>query len=164
MKTAILIDGNNIGYGIHSMLGAFEWMPNWDIIIERLKGNDELISVVYFREGDGISDKLRNRFDWKWNAVVKPCGKNVDVSLTIAAIELANKADRIIICSGDGDFAPLLRYLRERYVRVEVASLKHSLSDDLAYFAHKVHYITEEDCFRLDKEINESQNNISHAQ
>jgi len=41
--------------------------------------------------------------------------KGVDVSLTISMLKLAssNAYDQALLCTGDGDFAPLVKYIRE---------------------------------------------------
>jgi uncharacterized LabA/DUF88 family protein len=60
---------------------------------------------------------------------------NMDVELTIDALELAPRLDEIILVSGDGDFAPLVTALQRRGVKVTVMSTVSSspsmISDDL---------------------------------
>ena len=51
-----------------------------------------------------------------------------DVGITVDAIALANHVDVIIIVSGDGDFAPLMRHLRALGVRTEAAAFDQSVS------------------------------------
>ena len=55
-----------------------------------------------------------------------------DVGLAIDAIRLAQKVDTIILATGDGDFAPLVNYLKMNTgVQVEVVSFGRSTSTDL---------------------------------
>jgi uncharacterized LabA/DUF88 family protein len=55
-----------------------------------------------------------------------------DVGLTVDAITLAPKIDAAIICSGDGDFVPLVDYLRTHSgVQVEVVGFGRSSSAKL---------------------------------
>ena len=54
-----------------------------------------------------------------------------DVGLAIDAITLSGKLDVITICSGDGDFIPLVRYLKMQGCQVEVASFIQSSSSRL---------------------------------
>jgi uncharacterized LabA/DUF88 family protein len=60
---------------------------------------------------------------------------NMDVELTIDALELAPRLDEIILVSGDGDFAPLVTALQRRGVKVTVMSTVSSsppmIADDL---------------------------------
>ena len=55
-----------------------------------------------------------------------------DVGLAIDAIKLAPKLDAVIICSGDGDFVPLVEYLKTNEgCQVEVAAFGKSTSGKL---------------------------------
>ena len=55
-----------------------------------------------------------------------------DVGLAVDAITMANKLDAIILVSGDGDFVPLIEYLRiNSGVQVEVVSFGKSTSAKL---------------------------------
>lgn len=55
-----------------------------------------------------------------------------DVGLAVDAITLAPKLDAIIICSGDGDFVPLVEYLRlHSGIQVEVIAFGQSASGKL---------------------------------
>jgi uncharacterized LabA/DUF88 family protein len=55
-----------------------------------------------------------------------------DVGLAIDAVRMAAKVDAIIIVSGDGDFVPLVEYLRNTHgVQVEVVSFGASSSAKL---------------------------------
>lgn len=55
-----------------------------------------------------------------------------DVGLAVDAIKLAPKLDAVVICSGDGDFVPLLEYLKENMgCQVEVIAFGKSTSSKL---------------------------------
>lgn len=55
-----------------------------------------------------------------------------DVGLAVDAIKMAPKLDAIILCSGDGDFIPLVDYLQENMgCQVEVVSFSKSTSSKL---------------------------------
>lgn len=55
-----------------------------------------------------------------------------DVGLAVDAIKMAPKLDAVILVSGDGDFVPLLEYLRENQgCQVEVVSFGKSTSAKL---------------------------------
>jgi len=53
-----------------------------------------------------------------------------DVGLAVDAIKIANKVDVIILATGDGDFVPLVEYLKN-YVQVEIISFGKSSSSGL---------------------------------
>lgn len=55
-----------------------------------------------------------------------------DVGLAVDAIRIAPKVDTIILATGDGDFAPLVTFLKEHFgVQVEVISFGRSSSSKL---------------------------------
>lgn len=54
-----------------------------------------------------------------------------DVGLAVDAIRLASKVDAVVIVSGDGDFVPLVEYLKHLGVQVEVISFGKSTSAKL---------------------------------
>ena len=60
---------------------------------------------------------------------------NMDIELTVDAMELAPRVDHIVLFSGDGDFRPLVESLQRQGVRVSVVSTIRSqppmISDDL---------------------------------
>ena len=65
---------------------------------------------------------------------------NVDVLMAIDAIDLAGQIhpDVVVLVTGDADFAHLALTLRRHGIRVEVAALENSLSNDLRAAANKV--------------------------
>ena len=60
-----------------------------------------------------------------------------DVGIAVDAITLADKLDAVIIVSGDGDFVPLVQYLKHHSgIQVEVASFGKSTSQKLLESVH----------------------------
>ena len=54
-----------------------------------------------------------------------------DVGIVIDAIRTAPSLDVIILCSGDGDFVPLVEYLKNRGKRVEIIAFGKTTSSEL---------------------------------
>ncbi len=54
-----------------------------------------------------------------------------DVGVTIDAISLSDSVDVIVLMSGDGDFVPLVEYLKNNGTRVEVVGFGKSASSKL---------------------------------
>jgi uncharacterized LabA/DUF88 family protein len=54
-----------------------------------------------------------------------------DVGICIDAVTLASRADTIVLCTGDGDFARLATHLRHEGVRVEVMGFQESSAEEL---------------------------------
>ena len=58
-----------------------------------------------------------------------------DVGITVDAIRLSALADSIILLSGDGDFCPLVEYLKNQGRLVEIAAFGRSTSAKLKEMA-----------------------------
>ena len=54
-----------------------------------------------------------------------------DVGLVIDAIRASNSVDVVVLCSGDGDFVPLVEYLKNQGRRVEAIALEKTTSSKL---------------------------------
>lgn len=56
---------------------------------------------------------------------------NWDVGIVIDAVRTAQSLDVIVLCSGDGDFFPLVEYLKNQGKRVEVLAFGKTTSSKL---------------------------------
>ncbi len=146
-SVAILIDGNNIELSLHKLTGTSNAMLNFDTLIPRLLDNRGLNRLIYFREGVSISSKLAERLHNYYHGSVVPCHKSADIPLTISATQIAEKVDSIIILSGDSDYVELVRHLKSRGVRVEIAAVVNSTAQILRDEADYFHVIDDKDCF-----------------
>jgi uncharacterized LabA/DUF88 family protein len=54
-----------------------------------------------------------------------------DVGIVIDAVRTAQSLDVIVLCSGDGDFFPLVEYLKNQGKRVEVLAFGKTTSSKL---------------------------------
>ncbi|OGG85556.1 hypothetical protein A2392_02160 [Candidatus Kaiserbacteria bacterium RIFOXYB1_FULL_46_14] len=138
-RVAILIDTQNL---YHSAKNLYRSKVNFDAVVKAALQNRKLIralSYVVNTEGGeetaffealekvGIEIKTKDlqifyggakKADW-------------DVGLAIDAIKLAHKVDAIVIASGDGDFVPLVEYIKSQGCQVEVISFGRSSSQRL---------------------------------
>ena len=148
-SVAILIDGNNIEKSLHSMMRNKKTMLNFDSLIPKLLLERGLSRLIYFREGRSISSKLAERLHNHYYGIVVPCHKSADIPLTINATQLASKVDTIIILSGDSDYVELVRHLKSRGVRVEIAAVEANTATILREEADYYTPITKEHIFVL---------------
>lgn len=84
--------------------------------------------------GYNITVKMAKHFDEGDRVVVK---SNVDMEIAVDVLEGAGRLDRVVIITGDGDFAPLIKAARRLGVRVEVIAVD-SCSADLREAADAV--------------------------
>ena len=146
-SVAILCDGNNIERSIHGVSKNQKAMINFDQLIPKLLNGRGLNRLIYFREGQSISEKFAERLHENYYGSVVPCHKSADIPLSIKATQLASKVDTIIIMSGDSDFVELVAHLKAEGVRVEIAAVKETTAKILLDEANYFHEITSDDWF-----------------
>ena len=140
-RTAVFIDGANL-YSAAKTLG-------FDIDYRRLLNmftdNCRLLRAFYYTAlaEDQEYSPIRPLVDWLdyngYTMVTKPMKEftdsmgrrkvkgNMDVELTVDAMEIADRLDHMILFSGDGDFRSLLEAVQRRGVRcTAVSSVKTS--------------------------------------
>ena len=146
-SVAVLIDGNNIEKSIHAMMSNKSAMLDFDKVIPKILEERGLNRLIYFREGLKISEKLAERLHKHYHGSVVPCHKSADIPLTITATQIAEKVDTIIILSGDSDYVELVRHLKSRGVRVEIAAVKQTTAQILIEEADYFYDIDKADVF-----------------
>lgn len=139
-RVGIFIDTQNL---YHSAKNLYKAKVNFgNVVKEALAGRVLIRAVAYVirTEGEdekgffealnkiGIETKIKDirvfaggakKADW-------------DIGMAIDAVAMAQKLDTIILATGDGDFVPLVEYLRFTYgVQVEVISFGKSSSAQL---------------------------------
>jgi uncharacterized LabA/DUF88 family protein len=135
-RIAVFIDGTNL-YATARALG-------FDIDYKRLLGEFQsrgtLVRAFYYTaiSEDQEYSAIRPLIDWLdyngYTVVTKATKEftdangrrkvkgNMDIELAVDAMELAQHVEQIVLCSGDGDFRPLVAALQRHGVRVTVLS------------------------------------------
>ncbi|ARO13776.1 hypothetical Protein BVG79_00422 [Ketogulonicigenium robustum] len=148
-RIALFIDGANLyaaskalGFDIDYKLLRSEFMRRGRLVrafyYTALLENDEyspirpLVDWLHYN-GFAMRTKAAKEFmDAQGRRKIKG---NMDIELTVDAMELAPHVDHIVLFSGDGDFRPLIESLQRRGVRVSVVSTVRSqppmISDEL---------------------------------
>jgi uncharacterized LabA/DUF88 family protein len=54
-----------------------------------------------------------------------------DVGMSLDAVSMAQHVDTLVLCTGDGDFARLCRYLKHEGVKVEAVCFQESTAEEL---------------------------------
>lgn len=148
-RLALFIDGANL-YAAAKALG---FDIDYKLLRTEFMRRGKLLRAFYYTallENDDYSP-IRPLVDWLnyngFNMVTKPAKEftdsmgrrkvkgNMDIELTVDAMELAPRIDHIVIFSGDGDYTPLVASLQRQGVRVSVVSTIRSqppmIADDL---------------------------------
>ena len=139
-RVAIFIDTQNL---YHSAKNLYNSKVNFGAVVQESLAKRRLIRAIAYvittEAGDetqffealtklGIETKTKDlqifyggakKADW-------------DVGLAVDAIRIAPKVDTVILATGDGDFVPLVTFLKEHFgVQVEVISFGRSSSGKL---------------------------------
>jgi uncharacterized LabA/DUF88 family protein len=135
-KIALLIDGANL-YATSKTLG---FDIDYKRLLKEFQSRGTLLRAIYYTAiiEDQEYSSIRPLVDWLdyngYTVVTKATKEfidasgrrkvrgNMDIELTVDALELAEHVDQIVLFSGDGDFRPLVEALQRRGVRVTVVS------------------------------------------
>lgn len=138
-KIAVFIDSQNLYYSARMM---FNGKVNYETLLRRITGKRHLVKafayIVQPPDGDvkpfatsleriGYIVKIkdvRTRADGSAKA-------NWDMGIALDILGIIDYVDTIVLASGDGDFVPLLEYLKGRNKRVEVFSFANNTAYDL---------------------------------
>lgn len=148
-KIVLLIDGANL-YGTSRSLG---FDIDYRKLLTAFQKRGYLLRAYYYTAlvEDQEYSSIRPLIDWLdyngYRVVTKPAKEftdaagrrkikgNMDIELTVDALELADTVDHFVIFSGDGDFRRLVEALQRKGRKVSVVSTMTSqppmISDDL---------------------------------
>ncbi len=139
-RVGIFIDAQNLYHSARNLYGS---RVNFGQVVKDVLANRILIRamayVITTEAGDernffGALEKMGIEVRTKDLQVFAGGAKKADwdVGLAVDAIKLAPKLDVVVIVSGDGDFVPLIEYLKTNQgCRVEAASFGQSSSQRL---------------------------------
>jgi uncharacterized LabA/DUF88 family protein len=135
-RTALFIDGANL-YSTAKTLG---FDIDYKRLLKEFQDHGTLVRAFYYTAvtEDQEFSSVRPLLDWLdyngFTVVTKPTKEfidayghrkvkgNMDIELTIDAMELADRVDQIVLFSGDGDFRSLVEAVQRRGVRVTVVA------------------------------------------
>ena len=135
-RTALFIDGVNL----YSTAKALGFDIDYKRLLKEFQSHGTLVRAFYYTavNEDQEFSSVRPLLDWLdyngFTVVTKPTKEfidsnghrkvkgNMDVELTVDAMELADRVDQIVLFSGGGDFRSLVEAVQRRGVRVTVVS------------------------------------------
>jgi uncharacterized LabA/DUF88 family protein len=148
-RLAVFIDGANL-YATSKALGVDS---DYKRLLAELNNRGYLVRVFYYTVliEDQEYSSIRPLIDWLdyngYKVVTKPTKEffdstgrrkvkaNLDIELTVDAMEMADHVDHVVLFSGDGDFRRLVEALQRRGKKVSVASTLQTqppmIADDL---------------------------------
>lgn len=139
-RVAVFIDTQNMYYSARNLYNA---RVNFKNIVDDAVGGRRLVRAIAYVVRTKTGEE-RPFFDALTKAGIETKEKDLqtfiggakkadwDTGICIDAIKLADKVDAIVLISGDGDFHPLLEYLKvTKGCLVEVMSFKETMSSKL---------------------------------
>ena len=79
----------------------------------------------------------------------KKADMDLDLCMDVVRMVVAKAVDCVIVCSGDGDFMPMVQFCTDNGVRVEVASFMEATSDELRQGCDRFYNLSAMDSIRL---------------
>jgi len=143
-RVAIFIDGENIHYSAKHLNMRLDYLK----LCSKIAGPRRLVRSYFYT---AVSNQSEGKIDFinflklnGFTVVTKEIksfndqegsGRSVrsvlDMEMAIDAIEMSDHLDTVVLCTGDGDFAPLVNALGRRGKHVEVCALREMTSTDL---------------------------------
>ena len=135
-RIALFIEGANL----HATARALGFDIDYKRLLREFQGRGTLLRAFYYTAvvEDQEYSSVRPLVDWLdyngYSVVTKATKEfvdatgrrkvkaNLDIELTVDAMELAAHVEEIVLFSGDGDFRPMVAALQRRGVRVTVIS------------------------------------------
>ena len=167
-RISIYIDGANFVYGLKSLSPKYsDYHFDFENFFKKIVGNDDLIDILYynaslkqavnprrFREQQRLLARLRRiikckvvlckrqkRFDKDDEEYYTIKGDDINLALDMLNDAWENKFDKAILFSGDGDFTPLLKYVKNKNKKIQVISFDELASRNLISEADKFTFI-----------------------
>lgn len=139
-RVGVLVDVSNM---YHSARNLYNSRVNFSAVLKNIVGNRELIRAIAYvvsadiNEEKSFFEALRlSGYEVKSKDLQVFAGGakkgDWDVGITVDAITLSQKLDVVILVTGDGDYVPLVEYLKNNSgCKVEVAAFGRSASAKL---------------------------------
>lgn len=168
-KISVYIDGANFVYGLKTLHPKYsDYHFDFKSFIKKVVGRNQLVKIFYynaslkqkinprrFKEQQKLFSRLRKIP--KCNVILckrqKRFGKDDEEYYTIKgddinlALDMLNHAwedkyDKAILISGDGDFVPLVKYVKSKNKQIEVISFEEITSRNLIKEVGRCKFIT----------------------
>jgi uncharacterized LabA/DUF88 family protein len=143
-RVAIFIDGENIHYSAKHLNMRLDYLK----LCRKLANNRRLVRSYFYT---AVSNQSEGKIDFinflklnGFTVVTKEIksfneqdggGRNVrgllDMEMAIDVLELSDRLDTVVLCTGDGDFKPLVMALGRRGIHVEICALREMTSTEL---------------------------------
>ncbi|PZR81436.1 MAG: NYN domain-containing protein [Stutzerimonas stutzeri] len=140
---ALVIDGPNFYHACKGLGFSVDWKR---LLQHFSNGTPNTRAYYYTAVLDGADDPLRPTLDWMdyhgFKVVTKPVKEfkstdeirrkgNMDVEIAVDCVEMADRIERLVLFSGDGDFRRVVEAVQRKGVHVTVVSTSGMIADEL---------------------------------
>lgn len=142
-RVGVFIDTSNM---YHSAKNLFNARVNFKAVLDSAVAGRQLIRAIayvvrtktgeekpFFDALTSLGIETREKELMEYESGLKKA--DWDVGIAVDAIRIASLLDVVVLCSGDGDFHPLLEYLRNQGRQVEVIAFGKTTSGKLKEIA-----------------------------
>jgi len=142
-RVGVFIDTQNL---YHSARNLYNARVNFGAVLKEAVAGRKLVRAVAYVIATEAGDE-KNFFEALTKLGIETKTKDLqvfhtgtkkgdwDVGLTVDVMRMASRLDAVIIVSGDGDFIPLVEYLKNQGRRVEVIAFGRSTSGKIKEIA-----------------------------
>lgn len=143
-RVAVFIDGENIHYSAKHMNMRMDYLK----LCRRLAGDRRLVRSYFYT---AISNQSEGKIDFinflklngftvvtkevrnfsELDTSTRSVRSSLDMEMAIDVLDMSQHLDSVVLCTGDGDFVPLVAALARRGKHVEVCGLREMTSTDL---------------------------------
>lgn len=142
-RVGVFVDVQNLYYSAKNLYSA---KVNFGEVLKTAVADRQLIrALAYVIRADNVDEQKffealdKQGFEIKMKDLQVFYGGNKkgdwDVGVAIDAVRLSSKLDVAVLVAGDGDFIPLVNYLKNLGLIVEVIAFRESASTDLVTVA-----------------------------
>lgn len=143
-KVGVLVDTQNI---YHSAKNFYKCNVDFGKLIEKIVGGREIVRAIAYVIQSDLSQKEVSFFEALINKGIELKIKDLlvfntgekkadwDVGIAVDAIRISKLLDVIILATGDGDFIPLVEYLKNNGNQIEVAGFGQNTATKLKEIA-----------------------------
>lgn len=161
LTTVILIDAQNIEMGIkrHCQKIKKNGRLRWKKLLLDYQGH-RVFKLVYYRGQDYIPENFE-KFEKFWEeeigGIIVKTRKDADARIMMDAVRLCEKAEKVVLMSGDKDFLDVITYLKNKGCSVEIRGIEtkkySSVAEDLK------NAVLDEEYYPIDEEYIEISSN-----
>ncbi|HIE06086.1 MAG TPA: NYN domain-containing protein [bacterium (Candidatus Stahlbacteria)] len=150
-RIAVFVDSQNLYYSVKAI---YRGKVDYNKLLYKIRRDRILVKaisyVVHPPEGDirpFVSSLEKIGYEVRLKEIrIRGDGSakaNWDMGIALDILEILDKVDTVVLVSGDGDFVPLLTYIRDQGKTVEVFSFEASTAYDLRESADRYESLDE---------------------